>query len=222
MSLRLAFRSVQNTATTVFRNVSRPRADHRCVTIRGTVALNAGFMIRPASSKDLEVFTGIQKQCYPNDFLESPKAFLAKLTSSPGTSFIALSTDPSSYDKPLGYMVAVPSTLASFPELDSQTYTVPEKPTIAYLHDLSVLPSARKFGIGTALMRHAALFFETERGLPEQFCVSVQGSSKTLLDMGLGFEIVDPKTYGMEKKLATYGSGALLLRRMGSLPKAKL
>jgi GNAT superfamily N-acetyltransferase len=63
-------------------------------------------------------------------------------------------------ERPVGYVLSHPWTTDTVPALDTLLGTLPEKPDTYYLHDLALLPVARRIGAGSlmveALARHAA------------------------------------------------------------------
>ncbi|MGN6489424.1 MAG: GNAT family N-acetyltransferase [Devosia sp.] len=78
-------------------------------------------------------------------------------------------------EKPVGYLLSHPWSYASLPPLDTLLGTLPAKPDTYYIHDLCLLPVARRIGaagkIVGALTKHA----EAE-GYPTMSLVAVNGS----------------------------------------------
>lgn len=78
-------------------------------------------------------------------------------------------------EKPVGYLLSHPWTYASLPPLDTLLGTLPAKPDTYYIHDLCLLPVARRIGaagkIVGALTKHA----EAE-GYSTMSLVAVNGS----------------------------------------------
>jgi GNAT superfamily N-acetyltransferase len=63
-------------------------------------------------------------------------------------------------ERPVGYVLSHPWAADTVPALDTPLGTLPERPDTYYLHDLALLPVARRIGAGSlmvaALARHAA------------------------------------------------------------------
>lgn len=119
-------------------------------------------LVRPASEADLDAVVELNgfvqelhERLYPDDFKQAPDAdgvrafFVARLSA------IAVAESKNAI---VGY---VWYEAQSLPE----TSFSPAKPRL-YVHHLSVAPSARRRGVGAALMRHVELL-ATAQGLPE-------------------------------------------------------
>jgi len=78
-------------------------------------------------------------------------------------------------DKPAGYVLSHPWTDGTLPPLNSLLGALPESPDTYYLHDLCLLPVARRVGAASkivdALVKHA-----TVRGFATMSLVAVNGS----------------------------------------------
>lgn len=78
-------------------------------------------------------------------------------------------------EKPVGYVLSHPWTYASLPPLNTLLGALPSKPDTYYIHDLCLLPVARRIGsagkILGALTKHAQA-----QGYPTMSLVAVNGS----------------------------------------------
>ena len=114
-------------------------------------------------------------------------------------------------EKPVGYVLSHPWTYASLPALDTLLGQLPAHPDTYYLHDLCLLPVARRIGaagkILGALAKHAAA-----QGYPTMSLVAVNGSVPFWERHG--FAVTDePALYA---KLLSYEQGArYMVRRLG-------
>jgi len=114
-------------------------------------------------------------------------------------------------DKPAGYVLSHPWRSGSLPALNTLLEELPATPDTYYLHDLALLPVARRIGaashIVSALIKHADV-----QGFPELSLVAVNGSQGFWERHG--FSTVGQP--GLEAKLASYESSArLMTRRLG-------
>lgn len=160
--------------------------------MRDTVA------IRPMTTADIPAVLAIQAVCYTELVPESLASLHAKLHASPSTCFVAAVGSEAT-----GYLIALPWTAASPPELDATSCRLPDSPDCLYLHDLAVLPEVRRFGVGRALVD--AFFAELSRlALARAGLVAVQDSVGYWARYG--FRVVEP-TAQLKAKLATYGEG---------------
>jgi GNAT superfamily N-acetyltransferase len=79
-------------------------------------------------------------------------------------------------ERPVGYVLSHPWTADAVPALDSPLGALPGAADAYYLHDLALLPVARRIGAGSAMVealaRHAAA-----RGLTQMSLVAVSGSA---------------------------------------------
>jgi len=161
-------------------------------------------VVRAMGVEDLPAVLQIQSLCHEAANLEPEASFLAKLTASPATCFMAMVGE-----SPAGYLVAVPSRSEAPPPLHSPVYAVPSAPDSLYLHDLAVHPRAR--GSGVAGMLIGAYFDRLQRqGLAFACLTAVNGSSAYWARYG--FRVVAPGSADAAR-LATYGEGARYMRR---------
>lgn len=113
-------------------------------------------------------------------------------------------------EKPVGYVLSHPWRYGSLPPLNTLLGQLPAEPDTYYLHDLALLPVARRIGaaskIVAALEKHAR-----SEGYPTMTLVAVNGSMPFW--QRHGFEIADlPELYG---KLLSYEETArYMVRRL--------
>lgn len=113
-------------------------------------------------------------------------------------------------DRPAGYVISHPWRYGTLPALNSLLGDIPSGPDTYYLHDLALLPVARRVGaaskIVTALVKHAEA-----GGYPTMTLVAVNGSVPFWERHG--FVVADvPDLYG---KLLSYEEDArYMVRRL--------
>jgi len=155
--------------------------------------------IRQMLESDLPVVLAIQAVCYDEQKRESLAAFLTKLQGSPGTCFVA-----ETEQHVVGYLVAVPIRFDAPPRLNTPTFQPPEDADSLYLHDLAVVPAARRSGAGRHLVE--AFFVRIrELNLPRGCLTAVQQSAPYWSRHG--FRTVSASE-PLRDRLATYGGDA--------------
>lgn len=160
--------------------------------------------IRMMAAADIPAVLEIQAVCYTELTPESDASLHAKLRASRSTCFIA-----SLEGEAVGYLISLPWESSNPPVLNAETCRLPVSPDCLYLHDLAVMPSARKFGAGRALVEA----FLTQLGasdLGRASLVAVQGSAPYW--ERYGFRAV-PQSEPLKAKLATYGEGVVYMER---------
>ncbi len=113
-------------------------------------------------------------------------------------------------ERPAGYVLSHPWRLDDLPALDRLLGALPADPDTYYLHDIALLPVARRIGAATfivdALVKHAGA-----HGFPSISLVAVNGS--TGFWEKRGFVVEERNEF--DAKLATYEPAArLMLRRL--------
>lgn len=107
-----------------------------------------------------------------------------------------------------GYVISHPWHYLRPPSLNVLIERIPEDASTYYIHDLALLPSARRTGAGSAiadtLLRHAAA-----AGLPNASLIAVYDAAPFWRSHGFGF-VDDPV---LAKKLAGYGAEARMMMR---------
>ena len=160
--------------------------------------------IRLMAAADLPAVLEIQAVCYTELTPESKESLHAKLRASRPTCFIA-----SLEGEAVGYLISLPWESSNPPALNAETCRLPVSPDCLYLHDLAVMPSARKFGAGRALVE-AFLTQLGASGLGHASLVAVQGSAPYW--ERYGFRAV-AESEPLKAKLSTYGEGVLYMER---------
>lgn len=124
---------------------------------------------RAMSALDIGAVEAIAAQVH-KDFYEHPEVLAERVALYPhGAHLLEIG------ERPVGYVLSHPWRMDAVPALDSPLGALPESADGYYLHDLALLPVARRIGAGgamvEALARHAAA-----RGLREMSLVAVHGS----------------------------------------------
>jgi predicted N-acetyltransferase YhbS len=154
--------------------------------------------IRTMAEADIPAVLEIQAVCYTEVTPESDASLHAKLRASQSTCFIA-----SLEGDVVGYLISLPWECSNPPALNATTCRLPRAPDCLYLHDLAVVPGARKSGAARALVE-ACLTQMTILGLDRASLVAVQNSAPYW--ERYGFRAVPPSA-PLQAKLATYGTG---------------
>lgn len=160
--------------------------------------------IRLMSEADLPSVLAIQHACYIEQFRESRESLHAKLLASPPTCFIAsLAGDA------VGYLFSVPCESSNPPRWNAATCQLPASPDCLYLHDLAVLPSARRSGAGRALV---GKFLDRLRASNTgRACLIAVQNSMPYWERH-GFRPV-PLSGVLKAKLSTYGDQVAFMER---------
>ena len=113
-------------------------------------------------------------------------------------------------ERPAGYVLSHPWRLDSLPALDRLLEALPAEPDTYYIHDLAILPLARRIGAGDfileALTKHAGA-----QGFASMSLVAVNGSRGYWERHGFAVE----ERADLTAKLETYEDAArLMLRRL--------
>jgi ribosomal protein S18 acetylase RimI-like enzyme len=154
--------------------------------------------IRMMAVADIPAVLEIQAVCYTQITPESDVSLQAKLGASPSTCFIAAIGDDT-----VGYLIALPWEFSSPPMLNAETCRLPLAPDCLYLHDLAVLPGARKFGTGRALVETCLTQLKA-RGLERASLVAVQNSVPYWERYGFRAVLLSAP---LKAKLSSYGEG---------------
>lgn len=163
--------------------------------------------LRPLRAIEVPAVLSLQAQCYEAQFLESARAFEAKLAAAEPhqSSWIAVRGDEA-----LAYVVALPVCSQTLPALDAPSVTLPEQPELLYLHDLAVAPAGRSLGLGRRLAEQVEQSARA-MGLERIGLVAVQGSQAYWQRQG--FAEVEPLPEALAAKLASFGEGASWMER---------
>lgn len=161
--------------------------------------------IRLMSATDLPSVLAIQNACYMEQFRESRASLRAKLRASPSTCFIASLAGDS-----VGYLFAVPGESSNPPAWNAATCQLPASPDCLYLHDLAVLPGARRTGAGRALLGE---FLTRLRASSTQraYLIAVQNSMAYWARHGF---LPVPPSGALKARLSTYGDQVVYMARV--------
>jgi predicted N-acetyltransferase YhbS len=160
--------------------------------------------IRMMAAADIPAVLAIQAVCYTEITPESGASLHAKLSASQSTCLIA-----SIAGDTVGYLIALPWTFSSPPELNAATCQLPLSPDCLYLHDLAVAPRARNSGTGRALVG-TFLAQLAASGLGRASLIAIQNSASYW--QRYGFRAVPPSA-PLKARLATYGEGVAYMER---------
>lgn len=114
-------------------------------------------------------------------------------------------------DRISGYVLSHPWRFGDAPALNALIGSLPEEPDTYYIHDIAVLPLARKVGAARqmveSLIKHAIA-----GGFPSIALIAVNGSQPFWQKFGFAVETVD----GLSQKLLSYdGDARYMVRRFG-------
>jgi len=151
---------------------------------------------------DLKAVETIAAEVHP-EFFEAPEVLAEKQRLyHPGAYLLEIG------ERPAGYVLSHPWRSGSLPALNAMLGELPDKADTYYLHDLALLPVARRIGaasfIVSALSKHAAA-----HGFPNMSLVAVNGSQGFWEKHG--FAVADVSD--LNEKLATYEAAARLMIR---------
>ncbi|MCB8820082.1 GNAT family N-acetyltransferase [Microvirga rosea] len=108
----------------------------------------------------------------------------------------------------IGYALTHPWRFGAPPALNSRLQTIPVDATTYYLHDVALLPDARGKGHAAGIVNQIAEHARTS-GFDNLSLVAVNGSR--VFWERLGFR--EAMTQALRRKLSSYGSDSLLMRR---------
>ena len=168
------------------------------------------FSIRPARASDDGEFVRIETDAYAPEFLESPRAFLAKLRAFPSGCKIADVSDES-----VGYLISHPWTHENVPRLNWEAFALPPSPDVFFIHSVTVMRAYQNRGIGYALAK-AAIAVGQAHGFSRFTLISVQNSISFW--QKLGFKPVESLPQSLLQKLADYGDSSTYMVGHFELP----
>jgi ribosomal protein S18 acetylase RimI-like enzyme len=158
---------------------------------------------RSAVSTDVAAIDRIARVAHP-DYPERPEAFAEKLMLSPTTSFVAVDTS----DSVRGYAIAYPWHAGDMPKIDTLFGKLPEDASVLYVHDIALLPSARRQGLVTELLK--LLSAAARRlGLSEMTLAAVYGTEAAWFRYG--FHRAD-MTEKLKRQVAPLGPAVFMTR----------
>lgn len=170
------------------------------------------FLVRRMSAADLPGVLEIQAQCYPGNLLEGIEAFASRLTLSPATCMVAISSGDGAL---AGYLFTHPWPRRSLPPLDGVLQpSADDGPAAAmtwFVHDMAVAPAGRGSGLAPRLYE-AALQAALEAGLQHSRLIAVQAAADWWRRLGYA-PMAAQHAAAHARKLACYGPGALIMER---------
>jgi ribosomal protein S18 acetylase RimI-like enzyme len=153
--------------------------------------------MRQADLPDVQRIAGEVHPAHP----EGPDVFAERLRLYPQGCFVLQGASG-----PAGYLVSHPWRADDAPALDRRIVALPADASTFYLHDLALLPHARGSGAGSGIvreiLRHAA-----DKGYPSAALIAVSGSEAFWTAQGFDAQP------DMARKCASYGPGAMFMRR---------
>jgi ribosomal protein S18 acetylase RimI-like enzyme len=159
-----------------------------------------------ATADDLPAINRIAGEVHAS-LPERPEVFAEKQTLFPEGCFVLVEKRAV-----VGYGLCHPWTLNNIPDLDAFLSRVPQSPECLFIHDVAMLPHARRRGASRALLdRIVALAIQ--RGITFLALVSVYGTEPLWTRHGFTLECDDQQ---LRAKLASYGGTArYMIRRLG-------
>lgn len=160
---------------------------------------------RAMTTYDLPAVQGIADTVHV-DFFEAPEVLAERLRLYQNGCYLLEVTE-----KPAGYVLSHPWTYGTLPPLNTVLGRLPAEPDTYYLHDLCLLPVARRIGAASkmveALTKHAGV-----EGYPTMTLVAVNDSIPFW--QRHGFEVTEIEAlYG---KLLSYEEAArYMVKRLG-------
>jgi len=136
---------------------------------------------------------------YPED----PEVFAERLALYPGGCLVL-----ESGGRVAGYALAHPWMRAAPPALNARLATLPARADCLHVHDIAILPSARRCGAARAALQELAALAARE-ALPILALVAIPGTRAFW--RGQGFAVVERPA--LAAKLASYGTGARFMER---------
>lgn len=124
---------------------------------------------RAMTAYDLPAVQGIADTVHV-DFFESPEVLAERLKLYQNGCYLL-----EVGEKPAGYVLSHPWTYASLPPLNTLLKRLPAEPDTYYLHDLCLLPVARRIGAASKIVEALAKHAHAE-GYPTMTLVAVNGS----------------------------------------------
>jgi predicted N-acetyltransferase YhbS len=166
------------------------------------------LQLKVIGTEDVPHVLALQAQCYGPEFLESAEAFVAKLNAARHLHCSYLAVEAG---EPLAYVVSLPVDDGQLPALDASSIAPARAPRTLYLHDLAVSPAGRARRLGQKLVQQV-VHRAQDMGLTQVALVAVQGSRAYWERHGFT-DAEAPLSAALIEKLASFGSGATLMRR---------
>jgi len=152
---------------------------------------------RAMTGYDLDAVEAIANHVHP-DFFEAPEVLAERFALyRNGCYFLELG------EKPAGYVLSHPWRYGSLPALDTRLGTLPPEPDTYYIHDLALLPVARRVGAASQIVRALTKHAMAER---YQTMTLVAVNDSVPFWQKHGFAVAEvPELYG---KLLSYEEAA--------------
>lgn len=168
----------------------------------------AGVTWRAMTGYDLDAMAAIAAEVHPS-FYEAPEVLAERLRLYRNGAYLL-----EIGERPAGYVLSHPWQRGTLPALNALLQRLPEQSDTYYLHDLALLPVARRIGAASfiveALAKHA-----TAHGFPSMSLVAVNNSQGFWERHG--FAVTDAGD--LTEKLASYSDDARLMLRPLRLDK---
>lgn len=156
--------------------------------------------------RDLAAATGIANRVHV-DFPEDAAVFEERLRLYPDGCWVLEANGRG--DEIAGYLVSHPWRLGAPPVLNSQLGELPAEASTYYIHDLTLLPTARGGGAASGVVRQI-LTHAVACGFATASLVAVSGSAPFWLSHG--FRVIGDDA-DMRRKLQSYGGDAHFMAR---------
>lgn len=155
---------------------------------------------RPMAAADLPAVLAVAAVVHP-DYPEDDAVFAERLRLHPAGCFVATQGT-----RVVGYALSHPWLAGQPPALNSRLGGLPRTTTTYYIHDVALLPDARRSGAGAEIVARLIAHARDLR-LPEASLVAISGTAPFWRRLGFA-EVAAPYA-----KLASYDSGARLMAR---------
>lgn len=167
--------------------------------------MTAEIKLRQATFDDATDYVRIETEAYRPEFLESAEAFRAKVRAFPAGCWFATVREV-----PVAYLICHPWNDMKPPPLNPKAFCLPDRPTLLFLHSLTIVPRWQRRGVGNRLARHA-LELGTALGFSTVALVSVQNSETFWTSQG--FTAVENLPQSVAAGLKCYGQDARYMVR---------
>ncbi len=161
--------------------------------------------IRSMRSEDLPAVMEIEACCYTEIAPESKECLGAKFASSPSTCFVGCQGS-----EVIAFLIAFPINFESPPQLHASSCVVPNSADTLYLHDLAVISSQRRCGVGRLLIN---AFLANMKALKYSRASLIAVQNSTDYWKRHGFQPAN-LTQSLKDTLASYGESACYLERL--------
>lgn len=160
---------------------------------------------QPMQPADLDAVMAMAAEVHAG-FYERREVFAERLALYPQGCRIA--REDGGAGEPVGYAFMHPARLGQPPALDSFLKELDAQADCLYLHDVALLPAARSFGLGRALMQQLSGLMNKD-GFGHAALVAVHGSAPYWRSHG--FEVLADVPPALHAKLRSYDEHALYM-----------